>query len=184
MECFFLKNFFREETPLCLIIKSQPERDGTIFPLERARISVQKFRKGTVSLLEVVFSRWWLVVLSLYLSLPSPHALPCPSDWGIPEPVPEETLPPWHHQRLLAALKGIILWPLELMVCFYVTSVASKGNRAYSASPVPKYFRRGNSPMERFLLKQKPIQKAVPIRNILYSNILLQVARRGRIFIF
>jgi len=70
------------------------------------------------------------------------------------------------------------------MVFFYVTSVASKENRAHAASAVLKYFRRGNNPIGRFLLKQKPIQKGVLIRNIAHSNILLQVAQTGRIFIF
>lgn len=67
------------------------------------------------------------------------------------------------------------------MVYFHVTSI---GNRACSASLVLKYFRRENSPVGRILLKQMPIQKAIPIMNILYSNILLKVAQRGRIFIF
>lgn len=46
-------------------MKSQPERDGTIFPLDR--ISVQEFRKGTESLLEAVLSRWFhlLILVSL-----------------------------------------------------------------------------------------------------------------------
>lgn len=83
--------------------------------------------------------------------------------------------------RLLTSLKQIILWPLELMVYFHVTSI---GNRACSAFPVLKYFRRQNSPDGRILLTQTPIQKAVLIMNILYWNILLKVAQRGRIFIF
>lgn len=44
------------------------------------------------------------MVLSLYLSFPSSHSLPCPSDLGIPEPVPEETLPPWQHEEMGSVL--------------------------------------------------------------------------------
>lgn len=95
----------------------------------------------------------------------------------------------WHpvvlvHCRLPAALNQTTLCPLELMVCLCATSGASKRNGACSASLVLKYFRTENNPTGRLLLMQKPIQRALLTRNILYSNILLKVAWRERIFIF
>lgn len=54
------------------------------------------------------------------------------------------------------------------MACCCVARVASRGNGAYL--PLLKCLGSRNSPVESFLVKQKPTQKAALIRNILYSN--------------
>lgn len=121
----FSKKLFQGGNPFCSIIKSQPERAGTMFPLKKAIISVQKFRKATISLLEVVLSRWWKLVLSLYLSLPSPPALPIRSG--------DTSACSWRKSSSMASLKvnlrkWAVFWSTYLMFFWHhlMLSIAGK----------------------------------------------------------
>lgn len=70
--------------------------------------------------------------------------------------------------------------PLELMVCLCVTSVASKRKQSWQRISSSGIFRRGKSPIGRFLQKPKP--KSSPDWEP--PLLKLQVAQRRMIFIF